>query len=117
MAPSLSCAGPNQVSHRTALTGVAAIITVIRASTGAWPTRVRDRHHDAPTPAPSARRRERTMSDEDLKAELERLRNENVALKKRAASDRRVLSEQRPCVSCASPPSVLYFLGLPTNHG
>jgi hypothetical protein len=50
----------------------------------------------------------KTMSDEDLKAELERLRNENVALKKRAASDRRVLSDQRPCVSCASPPPSIF---------
>ena len=31
-----------------------------------------------------------------------------VALKKRAASDRRVLSDQRPCVSCASPPPSIF---------
>jgi hypothetical protein len=39
------------------------------------------------------------MSDEDLKAELERLRNENAALKKGAASDIRMKVSEKGAVS------------------
>ena len=37
------------------------------------------------------------MSDEHLKAEIERLRNENAALKKGAAGIRMKVSEKRGC--------------------
>jgi hypothetical protein len=39
------------------------------------------------------------MSDEDLKAELERLRNENAALKKGAASGIRMKVSEKGAVS------------------
>lgn len=39
------------------------------------------------------------MSDEDLKAELERLRNENAALKKGAASGARIKVSEKGAVS------------------
>ncbi|HEY6859828.1 MAG TPA: hypothetical protein VI358_08600 [Pseudolabrys sp.] len=39
------------------------------------------------------------MSDEDLKAELERLRQENAVLKKRAASDIRMKVSEKGAVS------------------
>jgi hypothetical protein len=41
----------------------------------------------------------RAMSDEDLKAELERLRNENAALKKGAASSIRMKVSEKGAVS------------------
>jgi len=42
---------------------------------------------------------EKTMSDEDLKAELERLRQENAALKKGAASGTRLKVSEKGAVS------------------
>ena len=45
------------------------------------------------------RRRELTMSDEELKAELERLRRENAALKRGASSDIRMKVSEKGAVS------------------
>ena len=42
---------------------------------------------------------EKAMSDEDLKAELERLRNENAALKKRASTGIRMKISEKGAIS------------------
>jgi hypothetical protein len=48
---------------------------------------------------PALNRPGRAMSDEDLKAELERLRNENAALKKEATSSVRMKVSEKGAVS------------------